>query len=236
MRGSSSAPRLSPPTRPRSRTEPSRDRPDEHSRRPPEPRRPVRSGRRARRRVLHPDLRLRGRRQGDGRAGDLPAQPARGQPPRPRALLGRAAGAERRRAARSGSTTSRGRSRRSTTSRPRPGRAVRAGALGGASDHGVSKSLYGRDPDGNEFEIMWRVPREAWGEDEHRGAILPLDIEKEVARFGDEHRRRQRRAADRTSVASATVRRQRLSLPRSATSLDRAPPSLRPSSPARAAP
>ena len=38
-----------------------------------------------------------------------------------------------------------------------------AGALGGASDHGVSKSLYGSDPDGNEFEIMWRVPREAWG-------------------------------------------------------------------------
>lgn len=60
-----------------------------------------------------------------------------------------------------------------------------AGALGGASDHGVSKSLYGRDPDGNEFEVMWRVPREAWGEDEHRGVIRPLDIEKEVARFGN---------------------------------------------------
>jgi catechol-2,3-dioxygenase len=59
-----------------------------------------------------------------------------------------------------------------------------AGALGGASDHVVSKSLYGRDPDGNEFEIMWRVPREAWGEAEHRGAILPLDIEAEVKRFG----------------------------------------------------
>ena len=61
---------------------------------------------------------------------------------------------------------------------------ARTGALGGASDHGVSKSLYGRDPDGNEFEIMWRVPREAWGEDEHRGAIRALDIEGEVARFG----------------------------------------------------
>ena len=58
------------------------------------------------------------------------------------------------------------------------------GALGGASDHGVSKSLYGRDPDGNEFEIMWRVPREAWGEYEHRGAILPLDLDREVARWG----------------------------------------------------
>ncbi len=59
-----------------------------------------------------------------------------------------------------------------------------AGALGGASDHGVSKSLYGADPDGNEFEIMWRVPREAWGEYEQHGAVMPLDIEAEVARWG----------------------------------------------------
>ena len=61
-----------------------------------------------------------------------------------------------------------------------------AGALGGASDHGVSKSLYGRDPDGNEFEIMWRVPREAWAEDEHKGVIRPLDLDRELDRFGDE--------------------------------------------------
>jgi len=59
-----------------------------------------------------------------------------------------------------------------------------AGALGGASDHVVSKSLYGHDPDGNEFEIMWSVPREAWGEAEHKGAILPLDIDAELKRFG----------------------------------------------------
>jgi len=59
-----------------------------------------------------------------------------------------------------------------------------AGALGGASDHGVSKSLYGHDPDGNEFEIMWRVPRDAWGEFEKHGAVMPLDIDAEVARFG----------------------------------------------------
>ncbi len=57
-------------------------------------------------------------------------------------------------------------------------------ALGGASDHGVSKSLYGRDPDGNEFEIMWRVPREFWGEFERRGAVMPLDIDAEVQRWG----------------------------------------------------
>ena len=59
-----------------------------------------------------------------------------------------------------------------------------AGALGGASDHGVSKSLYGADPDGNEFEIMWRVPREAWGDYEEHGAIMPLDIDAEVAKWG----------------------------------------------------
>ncbi len=61
-----------------------------------------------------------------------------------------------------------------------------AGALGGASDHGVSKSLYGADPDGNEFEIMWRVPRESWGDYEHHGAVLPLDLEAEVRRWGAE--------------------------------------------------
>ncbi len=59
-----------------------------------------------------------------------------------------------------------------------------AGALGGASDHVVSKSLYGSDPDGNEFEIMWRVPREGWGEHEAQGAILPLDLDAEVQRWG----------------------------------------------------
>jgi catechol-2,3-dioxygenase len=59
-----------------------------------------------------------------------------------------------------------------------------SGALGGASDHGVSKSLYGADPDGNEFEIMWRVPREQWGDAEKNGGIAPLDLEAEVLKHG----------------------------------------------------
>jgi catechol-2,3-dioxygenase len=59
-----------------------------------------------------------------------------------------------------------------------------AGALTGSSDHAVSKSLYGQDPDGNEFEVMWRVPRAAWGEDEHRGVIRALDLDAELARWG----------------------------------------------------
>jgi catechol-2,3-dioxygenase len=58
------------------------------------------------------------------------------------------------------------------------------GALTGASDHGATKSLYGRDPDGNEFELMWMVPREAWGEHEHRAIVAPLDLDKELRRWG----------------------------------------------------
>jgi catechol-2,3-dioxygenase len=58
------------------------------------------------------------------------------------------------------------------------------GALTGASDHGVSKSLYGRDPDGNEFEVMWSVPREAWGDYADEATVMPLDLEAELARWG----------------------------------------------------
>ena len=57
------------------------------------------------------------------------------------------------------------------------------GALTGASDHGVSKSLYGRDPDGNEFEVMWAVPAEAWGEYADQAMVMPLDLDAEVARW-----------------------------------------------------
>ena len=59
-----------------------------------------------------------------------------------------------------------------------------AGALSGMSSHGATKSLYGADPDGNEFELMWMLPREAWGEYEQRGAVMPLDMEAEVRRYG----------------------------------------------------
>lgn len=58
------------------------------------------------------------------------------------------------------------------------------GALTGMSDHGVSKSLYGHDPDGNEFEVMWRVPREAWGVYEDEATVMPLDLEAELKRWG----------------------------------------------------
>ena len=57
-------------------------------------------------------------------------------------------------------------------------------ALAGMSDHGVSKSLYAHDPDGIEFEVMWRVPREHWGDYERRAVVQPLDLQHELQRFG----------------------------------------------------
>lgn len=41
-------------------------------------------------------------------------------------------------------------------------RLLDVGALVGESDHGVSISLYARDLDGIEFEVMWALPRDAW--------------------------------------------------------------------------
>jgi catechol-2,3-dioxygenase len=58
-------------------------------------------------------------------------------------------------------------------------------ALVGASDHRVSKSLYAKDPSGIEFEVMWRVPAEAWEQEMNAGPMIaPLDLEGELARWG----------------------------------------------------
>jgi catechol-2,3-dioxygenase len=61
-----------------------------------------------------------------------------------------------------------------------------AGALSGASDHGTTKSLYARDPDGLEFEVAWVVPA-----DRLDGAALAarsrtgrLDLDAEIRRYG----------------------------------------------------
>jgi catechol-2,3-dioxygenase len=58
------------------------------------------------------------------------------------------------------------------------------GALVGASDHGATKSLYAKDPDGLEFEVLYRLPREAWGEWETSVTTRPLDLAAELERFG----------------------------------------------------
>lgn len=61
-----------------------------------------------------------------------------------------------------------------------------AGALIGASDHGTTKSLYARDPDGIEFEVMWEVPEEFIDPQRDGQRTEPLDLDAEIARFGTE--------------------------------------------------
>jgi catechol-2,3-dioxygenase len=59
-----------------------------------------------------------------------------------------------------------------------------AGAFTGESSHGATKSVYGADPDGNEFEIMWMLPRADWGEYADTAPIDRLDLAAEVRRWG----------------------------------------------------
>jgi catechol 2,3-dioxygenase-like lactoylglutathione lyase family enzyme len=65
-------------------------------------------------------------------------------------------------------------------------RLATAGALVGASDHGTTKSLYGRDPDGLEFEVVWIIPAHLIDDAalDARRRISPLDLAKEKARYG----------------------------------------------------
>jgi catechol-2,3-dioxygenase len=60
------------------------------------------------------------------------------------------------------------------------------GALVGASDHGTTKSLYARDPDGIEFEVVWIIPAHLLTADDidARASIRPLDLPAEIERFG----------------------------------------------------
>ena len=65
-----------------------------------------------------------------------------------------------------------------------------AGALVGMSDHGTTKSLYAKDPDGIEFEVVWLIPAHLLdgteGGDDPRPK--PLDLAKEKARYGADTR------------------------------------------------
>ena len=60
------------------------------------------------------------------------------------------------------------------------------GALVGASDHGTTKSLYGRDPDGIEFEIAWIIPADQLDDEAlaSRATVGRLDLEREKQRYG----------------------------------------------------
>jgi catechol-2,3-dioxygenase len=69
-------------------------------------------------------------------------------------------------------------------------RLAAAGALAGASDHGTTKSLYARDPDGLEFEVVWIVPANLLDEAAVKAAasIRPLDLAADKARYGRDTR------------------------------------------------
>ena len=63
---------------------------------------------------------------------------------------------------------------------------IEANALVGQSDHGVSLSLYAKDPDGLEFEVFWTVPGgrsvgtralDLEGELRKRGIPMPQEID-----------------------------------------------------------
>ena len=64
------------------------------------------------------------------------------------------------------------------------------GALVGASDHGTTKAVYARDPDGLEFEVSWLVPADLIDQDtlKAKASIRPLDLEGEKARYGAQTR------------------------------------------------
>ncbi|WP_309232395.1 VOC family protein [Micromonospora tarensis] len=69
-------------------------------------------------------------------------------------------------------------------------RLAAAGALGGSSDHGTTKSLYGKDPDGLEFEVVWLVPADLLDDTAlaARKRIGRLDLDAERRRYGGQTR------------------------------------------------
>lgn len=60
---------------------------------------------------------------------------------------------------------------------------VELGALAGESSHGATNSLYAVDPDGNEFEVMWMLPKAKWAEFENSAPIERLDLDAEEAEW-----------------------------------------------------
>ena len=65
-------------------------------------------------------------------------------------------------------------------------RLAELGALAGATDHGTTKALYAKDPDGIEFEVSWLVPADLLTPDilDSRARLAPLDLAKDKERFG----------------------------------------------------
>ena len=65
-------------------------------------------------------------------------------------------------------------------------RLVEADAFVGATDHGTTKALYAKDPDGIEFEVSWLLPAEKLTAEilDSRTTMSALDLDAEIARFG----------------------------------------------------
>ena len=163
----------------------------------PQPRRPVGARRPGQRRVLRRRARVPGRRGRPVRAGRVPARPAGRTTTTTSGCSPSATGRRRRR-------TSPGLyhlawqvdtiddlAAAAATLRER-------GALVGATDHGVSKSLYAKDPDGIEFEVMWQVRRGAVGRYGEHAGMEPLDL---AGRAGALGRRRHRLTGVRDGAA-----------------------------------
>jgi len=60
---------------------------------------------------------------------------------------------------------------------------VNLDAYAGESSHGATKTIYGQDPDGNEFEVTWMLPRAGWGQYENAAPVDHLDLATEVKQW-----------------------------------------------------
>ncbi|MEU0096328.1 VOC family protein [Kribbella sp. NPDC006257] len=62
-----------------------------------------------------------------------------------------------------------------------------ARALVGSTNHGTTKSLYAKDPNGLEFEVVWIIPADLLTDADREGHGA-LDLPAEVAKYGRETR------------------------------------------------
>jgi catechol-2,3-dioxygenase len=65
-----------------------------------------------------------------------------------------------------------------------------AGALVGATNHGTTKSLYAKDPNGLEFEVVWLIPADRLTDQDRQASmrLRPLDLDAELAKYGRDTR------------------------------------------------
>ena len=53
----------------------------------------------------------------------------------------------------------------------------------GEANHGATLSIYGYDPDGIDFEIMWMLPRDSWGAYENMAVVDYLNLDEALAKW-----------------------------------------------------